>query len=204
MNPILLSHIEQFSAESIPADRKALLQPLIAFIQAKRDNSELVRLNFICTHNSRRSHFAQVWAQALAHYFELDAVFCYSGGTVATEVFPKTIETLLNQGFDVQKLAESGNPIYVLKYDEDALPITCFSKVYDDYFNPKSNFAAVLTCDSAAEACPIVRGASARFSVQYDDPKAFDGHPAQESKYAECSLAIGQEMWFVFSKIKTN
>jgi hypothetical protein len=32
-----------------------------------------------------------------------------------------------------------------------------------------------MTCNNADEACPMVFGAEARFSVKYDDPKAFDG-----------------------------
>lgn len=61
--------ISTFNVESITESRKQILDPLIDFIQQKTDKKEEIRLNFICTHNSRRSHFAQVWAQTMAHYF---------------------------------------------------------------------------------------------------------------------------------------
>ena len=102
--------IEIFSKISISNERKEVLQPLIDFIQYKVDSNEEIRLNFICTHNSRRSHLSQIWAQTMALHFNIQNVFCYSGGTEATAMFPKIAETLENQGFHIQKLSETQNP----------------------------------------------------------------------------------------------
>ena len=55
--------IKNLKPESITAERKKTLQPLIDFIQSKTTNHQEIRLNLICTHNSRRSHLSQVWAQ---------------------------------------------------------------------------------------------------------------------------------------------
>jgi arsenate reductase len=202
MNTEILTHINAFSANAISEERKELLQPLIDYIQLKKKHSERIQLNFICTHNSRRSQLAQVWAQLLAHYMGINHVFCYSGGTEITEVFPKIVETLIHQGIKIEKLSEDENPVYAVTYDENTPPITCFSKQYNDPSNPQHHFAAIMTCSSADEGCPFVAGAEARFSLQYDDPKIFDETPLQDAKYAERSLEIGQEMWYVFSKIK--
>jgi arsenate reductase len=59
-----------------------------------------------------------------------------------------------------------------------------------------------MTCNNADEGCPIVLGAEARFPIKYDDPKAYDGTPLQTEKYAERSLDIAREMWWVFSQVK--
>jgi arsenate reductase len=59
-----------------------------------------------------------------------------------------------------------------------------------------------MTCNNADEGCPLVIGAEARFPIKYDDPKAFDGTALQSQKYAERSLEIAQEMWWVFSQVK--
>jgi arsenate reductase len=117
-------------------------------------------------------------------------------------MFPKVAETLKNQGFEIQKLSQENNPIYEVKFDESQAPITCFSKVYSDDFNPKSNFGAIMTCNNADEGCPMVFGAEARFPVKYNDPKAFDGTELMDEKYAERSLEIASEMYYVFSQIK--
>lgn len=187
---------------TVSIERKEILQPLIYYIQSKVNANEEIRLNFICTHNSRRSHLSQIWAQTMAFHFDIQNVFCYSGGTEATAMFPKVAETLTNQGFVIQKLSETQNPVYAVKFDENQHPIICFSKTYFDDFNPKSKFGAIMTCNNADEGCPMVFGAEARFPIKYDDPKAFDGTELMNEKYAERSLQIASEMCYVFSQIK--
>lgn len=185
----------------VPYERKEVLQPLVDYIQNKVNSNEEIRLNFICTHNSRRSHLSQIWAQTMAFQFGIRNIFCYSGGTEATAMFSKVAETLTNQGFEIQKLSEAENPVYALKFDENQHPIICFSKTYFDDFNPKNNFGAIMTCNNADEGCPMVFGAESRFPIKYDDPKAFDGTALMNEKYAERSLQIASEMYFVFSQI---
>ena len=138
----------------------------------------------------------------MAFHFGLPNVFCYSGGTEATAIFPKVVETLVKQGFQIQELSEGTNPVYAVKFDANQHPIICFSKTYFDDFNPKSEFGAIMTCNNADEGCPMVFGAEARFPIKYDDPKAFDGTDLMNEKYAERSLQIASEMFFVFSQIK--
>jgi arsenate reductase len=193
--------IGSFTCEQISDERKNVLQGLVAYIQSKKDLSETIRLNFICTHNSRRSHLSQIWAQTMAYQYGIKNVYCYSGGTEATAMFPKVAETLIHQGFHIEKLSETDNPVYAVKFAQNEHPIICFSKAYQHEFNPKNNFAAVVTCNNADEACPIVFGAEARIPVKYNDPKAFDNTPQQTEKYAERSLEIAQEMAWVFSQI---
>lgn len=202
MYPNLEKTIQSISLIEVSKERKEVLKPLVDYIQNKVNSNQDIRLNFICTHNSRRSHLSQIWAQTMAFQFTIDKVFCYSGGTEATAMFPKVAETLRKQGFQIDKITETKNPIYEVKFDESQAPITCFSKVYSDDFNPKSNFGAIMTCTNADEGCPIVFGAEARFPVKYNDPKAFDGTELMDEKYAERSLEIASEMYYVFSQIK--
>ena len=187
---------------TVSIERKEILQPLIYYIQSKVNANEEIRLNFICTHNSRRSHLSQIWAQTMAFHFDIQNVFCYSGGTEATAMFPKVAETLISHGFEIHKLSNEQNPVYAVKFDENQHPIICFSKTYFDDFNPKSKFGAIMTCNNADEGCPMVFGAEARFPIKYDDPKAFDGTELMNEKYAERSLQIASEMCYVFSQIK--
>ena len=202
----LFSDIELFikslHPSTIAEERKATLQPLIDFIQVKVTHQEAISLNFICTHNSRRSHLSQVWAQTMAAFFEIENVFCYSGGTKATALFPMAAKTLQNSGFQIQTLSEGKNPVYAIKYAENAHPIMGFSKRLDDDFNPKTGFAAIMTCNSANEACPLVLGAEKRIPITFEDPKAFDNTPQQAQKYHERSVQIATEILYVFSQLK--
>lgn len=194
--------IQSLSTENITPERKSILQPLIEYIQIKATQNEEIRLNFICTHNSRRSHLSQVWAQTVAAHFNIQNVFCYSGGTEATALFPMAAQTLEKSGFKINTIAEGKNPIYAIKYNENSHPIIGFSKTYDDAFNPQSQFAAILTCSQADQGCPFIAGAEKRIPITFEDPKAFDGTPQQAEKYQERSLQIATELFYVFSQIK--
>jgi arsenate reductase len=200
--PEIENVINTLNFESISEDRKIILQPLVDYIQGKASNSKEIRLNLICTHNSRRSHLSQVWAQTAAAHCGIKNVFCYSGGTEATAMFPMAAKTLAKQGFQIKTIAEGSNPVYAIKYAENEYPIIGFSKTYDDDFNPKSDFAAILTCSSADQGCPFIAGAEKRIPVTFEDPKAFDNTPQQAEKYEERSVQIATEMFYVFSQIK--
>ena len=198
----LNDYISGLESEPISEERKQTLAPLVDYIQEKVGVGEAVRINFICTHNSRRSHLSQVWAQTIAHYFGIKNVSCYSGGTEATALFPKVAETFTDIGFEVNFLSEGNNPVYSIKFSENEHPVIGFSKRMDDDFNPKSEFAAIMTCSQADEGCPFVPGAEKRIPITYEDPKAFDNTPQQAEKYRERSKQIASEMFYVFSQIQ--
>jgi arsenate reductase len=196
------STIDTFDFESISAERKTILQPLIDFIQSKVTANQDIRLNFICTHNSRRSHLSQIWAQTAAAHYDIKNVFSYSGGTEATALFPMVAQTLTNTGFQIKALSEETNPVYSVKYNENDPPLICFSKTYDDTFNPQSEFAAILTCSQADGGCPFIAGAEKRIPITFEDPKTFDNTPQQAYNYQERSIQIATELFYVFSQVK--
>lgn len=193
--------IDSLEITEISENRKAILNPLIDYLKDKIKDNNPMRLNFICTHNSRRSHLSQVWAQTMAAYYNINNVSCYSGGTEATAMFPKAGETLSNQGFKVIKLSEENNPVYSIKFSKNEPAIIGFSKKFNDAFNPASEFAAIMTCSSADEGCPMVFGCDKRIAITYDDPKKSDGTPLQTETYLNRSLQIAREMKFVFSNL---
>ncbi|MCB4807455.1 protein-tyrosine-phosphatase [Tamlana sp. 62-3] len=193
--------IVSLNTDTISEERKAVLNPLTEYIKAKIEAKAPININFICTHNSRRSHLTQIWAQAMATFFNIDNVTCYSGGTETTAMFPKVGETLQNQGFQVLKLSDSDNPVYAIKYAKNNPAVIAFSKIYSDVFNPESDFAAIMTCSSADGGCPFVAGCDKRIAITYEDPKASDGTPEQTKVYAERSLQIATEMKYIFANI---
>lgn len=194
--------VQLMKNQEISPERKNTLAPLIDFIQKKVDETKGININFICTHNSRRSHLSQVWAQLASFYYDVPHVTCYSGGTEETALFPKVAETLIGQGFSIIKISDSENPVYAVKYDENSHPIIGFSKKYDHSFNPVQEFAAVMTCSQADGGCPFIAGAEKRIPITFEDPKISDGTTEQTKVYNERSLEIGAEMLYVFSQIK--
>ncbi|MCF6223374.1 MAG: protein-tyrosine-phosphatase [Flavobacteriaceae bacterium] len=200
--PKIEQEIKGLDISKVSKTRIQILQPFIDYVQSKVSKNNKIRLNFICTHNSRRSHLSQVWAQTMAHHCNINNVFCYSGGTETTALFPMIIKILINSGFKIKTISENKNPVYNIKYTENEHPIIGFSKTYDDDFNPKAHFAALMTCAQADKGCPHISGAENRIALKYDDPKVFDNTPQQVEKYKERSLQIATEMLYVFSQIK--
>lgn len=202
MYPALAVEIRNITAHyPVSEDRKALLQPLIDYIKQRISQHEAVILNCICTHNSRRSHLTQIWAQVAAHYYNIRGVFSYSGGTDSTALYPVIAETLASQGMSVGTISDGSNPVYLIKYAENQMPVIGFSKKYDHFFNPVSGFAAVMTCTQADEGCPFISGAQQRISLPFEDPKSSDGTSDQKTVYLERSRQIASEILYVFSKI---
>jgi len=193
--------LENLDTSVISLSRKRTLDQLKDYIQSKVNTQQGINLNFICTHNSRRSHLGQVWAQTLASYYKIEKFSAFSGGTEATALFPKVAETLKSQGFIIEVIEESENPLYAISFDENKDPVLCFSKMYNDFDNPVNDFAAIMTCDSADEACPLISGADQRFAITYIDPKKSDGTPQQDEVYRLKSLEIATEMKYVFSQV---
>lgn len=203
MLPALQSTVNKLTAEfqEIPASRKEILKQLTQFIETKRAEAKPIYLNFICTHNSRRSHISQLWAQAAAHYYGIKNVTCLSGGTEATAFNPRAVKAMQDAGFSISKTADGENPIYAVHFATDATPVKAFSKAYDDPFNKSNDFAAVMTCSHADEHCPMVIGATQRIALTFNDPKEFDGTPLESAKYTERVMEIGREILFAFSTL---
>ncbi|WP_010135723.1 arsenate-mycothiol transferase ArsC [Ochrovirga pacifica] len=195
------STISSLDFQTIAPERKEVLQPLIEYVQQKVTAKQPIRINFICTHNSRRSHLSQVWAQAIAYYHGIQNVTCYSGGTESTALYPMVAETLSKAGFEIEKLSNTDNPVYSIKYSANTHPIIGFSKKLDAAFNPTSQFAAVMTCSQADGGCPFIAGAEVRVPITFEDPKAFDNTSQQAVKYEERSLQIATELKYIFSNI---
>lgn len=145
-----------------------------------------------------------IWAQAAAWHFGLDGVRTFSGGTEATAFNPRAVAALRDLGVRIVPTDENGgNMIYQIGLQADRPELEVFSKVYSDPVNPQNDFAAVMTCSDADEACPLVFGADARFATPYEDPKVSDGTPAEAATYRERAMEIGTEMFYVMSRAAT-
>lgn len=188
--------------DEIPEARKAVLARIATYIETRYAQGEAINLVFICTHNSRRSHFGQIAAALAAEYYALDRVRVFSGGTEATAFHPNAIAALRHLGFSVESADTTAkNPVWTVRFGEYG-QTTCFSKVFNDPANPDKHFAAIMTCSDAEQNCPFVPGTELRIGTTYEDPKASDGTPQQDATYQERFLQIAREMLYAFSLIK--
>jgi len=188
--------------QEISSNRKLILDKLTAYIQEKINSHQTIQLNYICTHNSRRSHLGQIWSVVAANYYQIKNVTSYSGGTEATAFNPNAVEALQNAGFFIEQLDHTSNPVYQVFFSEGEFS-NCFSKKYDHANNPVENFAAIMTCSDADENCPFIVGCDVRIGTTYNDPKAYDGSILQQEKYTERCNEIAMECLYVFSNLQS-
>lgn len=178
------------------------LSKVADYIRARLSKSEPTKLTFICTHNSRRSHLSQIWAQVAAECYGLDGVETFSGGTEATEFNPRAVAAMQRCGLKiVADDPAATNPRYSVYTSDSSTPQVCFSKVYGAPPNPCKGFCAVMTCSQADDACPLVMGCELRMPIRYEDPKVADDTEFETQRYDERSAQICSEMLYMMSLI---
>jgi protein-tyrosine-phosphatase len=190
--------------DEIDSERKAELKRGADFIRQQLAQDKRVNLTFICTHNSRRSHFSQVWAQTAAVFYGLNNVATFSGGTAATACNPRTVQALRRAGFSVVQTTEGENPVYLAQISEKQKPLRLYSKEFATKENPQKDFVAVLTCGDAAESCPVVNGAALRLPLLFKDPKVADDTPQEKATYDERCRQIAREMFYMMSQVSSS
>lgn len=154
------------------------------------------RLVFVCTHNSRRSHLAQLLGLVAARRAGSQAT-TFSAGTEATAFNPRAIAALRRAGFELTS-ADEPNPRVRVRWSGAAPEVVAFSKTLEHESLPREGFIAVMTCSQADAACPLVTGALARVSVPYEDPKVADGTPDEARVYDERVEQLGRDLAWVF------
>ena len=198
--------LTQFSEEiilqfdQIPVDRKLLLDRLTSYIQGNLNAGKESLLMFICTHNSRRSHFGQILCALAADFYQVTGIQTFSAGTEVTAFHPNAIVALRSIGMEIQTADSTSNPHYIVSWSStDSLH--AYSKLIDDEGNPKEHFVAIMTCTHAEQNCPFVVGADFRIGLSFDDPKAFDGTPQESEMYLARVHQIAREIFYVFSRL---
>ncbi len=188
---------------SMDAERKKKLQDIADYIIQSKSNQEDSKVLFVCTHNSRRSHFAQIWLQTAAYYYGVDDILTYSGGTEATAANERAMDALKRAGFTVATSnRKDDNHVYAVSQGPGFGSDLLFSKVYGDKNNPQERFGAVMVCSDADKSCPVVHGADARISLPFDDPRYYDNTPSEKEKYDETCRLIATEMFYAMSLVK--
>ena len=187
--------------DSLPAERRQMLTKVADHLVDRIQSGQNAQLTFICTHNSRRSHFSQVWCQLAAEYYNVPRVYTYSGGTETTACNIRTVRALRRAGLSVVASTQNENPVYLVQFSDDKPPMRTFSKRYDQDGNPSNRFVAMMCCADADEKCPLVRGAAERFPLHYEDPKVADGTDQETARYDERCFQIATEMFFVMSRV---
>ena len=167
-------------------------------------NEEVLKVNFICTHNSRRSHFSEILFRTAALHYELNHVQTFSGGTEGTALYPVVAQSCKRFGFEIiemQACEQRAWKIFHPTLETESTTPLLFSKVYSHELNPQEGYHAIMVCDSANEACPVVFGAKERHSLMFVDPKRSDGTEQQSKVYDETLVHIASELGYIARRV---
>jgi protein-tyrosine-phosphatase/uncharacterized membrane protein len=186
--------------DTIDKERKRTLEDVAKFIRTQLAAGDMVNLTFICTHNSRRSQFGQIWAAVAAAHFGIRNVQTFSGGTEETAFNKRAVQSVLRTGMTASGTVGT-NPRYSVRFSDELGALDCYSKTFDNPVNPQKGFAAIMTCSDADENCPVVSGAVYRARVTYEDPKVSDNTLQETATYDERCRQIATEMLYLFSKV---
>jgi arsenate reductase (thioredoxin) len=192
----LKKYIEKATAsrQTIPAERLEMLSTAASGIRKAIVDHGSVDLVFVCTHNSRRSQFSQVWAAIAAEHYKNTNVRSHSCGTETTACNARTVAALERAGMSASVSGNENNPLYSMVYDAKLPPVVLFSKAFGHASLPKENFVAMMCCDHADENCPVVSGAIQRVRLSYVDPKVSDDTSDEAKVYDERCFQIATEM----------
>ena len=182
-------------------NRKDKLVKLAQVIKRNHEQKNIVKIIFICTHNSRRSQFSQVWAYISSLYFKLDFIKPFSGGTEIDTVNLNVINSLISSGLKIEK-THKGKAIYLLKSFKKDKGINLYSKVYNSKLNPSKHFIAIMTCSDADQMCPVIKGADKKVSLPYSDPRVADNTGLEKEVYNQTCSIIAKEMFYLMKQVK--
>jgi protein-tyrosine-phosphatase len=205
LNPKLDSYCKDVvdDLKSVSIEKAHILDEIAVEIFSSVKQQNKCRIVFICTHNSRRSHMAELWFHTAAMYYGISNIKTFSGGTEATAFNKNAVDALERVGFMFLKSDSlSSQTAYKVSLSASGQKRLMFSKKYDHKVNPQEDFIAVMVCSEADKGCPIVSGAKARFSLPYNDPRLFDNHPDVKEKYDETCSLIAHEMFYLANKLK--
>lgn len=202
--------IEQFIKQAVeqvavPDDRKKLLEQAAETLHDQlSEPGSAPLLLCVCTHNSRRSHFARVWAAMMQRLlFDGEQPFSVeSAGTEVTACNPRTVASLKRAGFMItadmtHEQASAGNPVYLCRFAEDEPALPLWSKTISDeaVIQP---LTALMTCSDADQNCPYIPGARARIRMTFEDPKSSDDTTEEAAVYDARSAEIAAQMHYLF------
>ena len=203
MTSNILENIERFVHQItfIDEERKILLNLLSDSIYEQLQQQKTISLAFICTHNSRRSHLAQMWFWLACQRFGLTNIECLSAGTEKTALNDRIVDSARRFGLTIQTKDRSTNPIYQLSSPLADQQLSLFSKKVEELPNSINKPMAIMVCDHASENCPYVNFKKVGH-LHYVDPKYADDTIEESMVYDKTLQRIACEMIYLAEQLQ--
>jgi len=186
--------ILKLNTNKIQGGRIEILNKIAKDINKNQDLNHYPDLLFVCTHNSRRSQFAEIWAKTIAFIYN-KKINIFSAGITEENFNWRAINVLQKIGFSI-----TNDSKYHVEFSKNHKPIKMYSKTID-HINSENPLIAVMICAEANADCPNVNTAIKKRLLSYLDPKKWDNTKLEKIKYLETCTMIATEISYLFSKI---
>ena len=144
---------------------------------------------FLCTHNSRRSQYCEIWAKYFSSVYKNKIKFL-SAGAVKTKVHKQIYKSFERVGVKV----DENSSINI----ED-MTILPFSKTLTEV--KEKEFMSIMTCAESEKSCPVDPRSLINLQLFYDDPKRYDNTPEEDEEYDKTSFMIASQINFILKNI---
>lgn len=199
--PSIAQYIANLDTSKLDAERRQYLNDISSTIIKELSKTAHINLIYICTHNSRRSIFAQVMSKAISLAFGLP-ICSHSAGAEATYVAPQVLRALTEAGFHISSHNTEKDSVHFVRFSDSYMPMAIFSKEMEHPANPNINIITMATCSQAQESCPVFLTEKHRFALTFEDPKSADGTPLEKQTYRDTLEEISTNLLYLLSKIK--
>jgi len=196
INAKIKKFILDLKIDEIQNERLKIIDKIGKSINRNIMNDSFPNILFVCSHNSRRSQFAEIWAHTINYIFN-NKIKIMSAGTFKTAVHYQVINVIKDAGFKIRKKENN----YYLNFSNHCKDIKIYSKKIND-INKNNSSIIINTCSNADIICSVVPNTLERFLLSYEDPKISDNTKFEKRKYYETCKNIALEIFYLFSNIK--
>ena len=130
--------------------------------------TEKLKVLFLCTGNSCRSQMAEGWC----HHLKGDCIEAYSAGIETHGLNPNAVQVMAEAGVNI-----SGH-----------------TSQYIDEFKDIQLDCVITVCGHAHESCPVFPGKTKVVHVRFDDPPKLAKEAKDENEALDCYRSVRDEI----------
>lgn len=187
MSADLKNFIQEVKSFEPTGTQKARLENIIS--ELKKFLDECNAVVFLCTHNSRRSQYCEIWAKYFSSVYKNKIKFL-SAGAVKTKVHKQIYKSFERVGVKV----DENSSINI-----ETMTISPFSKTLTEV--KEKEFMSIMTCAESEKSCPVDARSLINLKLFYDDPKRYDNTPEEAEEYDKTSFMIASQINYILKNI---
>lgn len=177
--------------DQINLERKEKINQIVEELNKSKTGTKSIL--FTSNDNSAASQLAQAWLQVAAERNLISSIQISSAGENETAINKDALKALKNAGFKISSNTTfPKNPRYMVSYSQESSSLLMFSKKYNNFQNPTSDFLSIGTEENLSS----VNGETSKVELTY---AKIDASNADTQ-----SREIAREMFYLADKLQSK